>query len=448
MLKLKKSLNYFALLLTICIAGCNKDDLNYKNSKSIIGSAKSFFEEQMLNKNIVISSKNGERPLRFTPLWEKAQLETIDGQDVVTASAMSNMRSSLNNTEEIYLIIRNTALGFEMKSISILSDKKFNLSNSDLYSLAFKSNPELDITLGKSAIRILNERFVPQKLITSDGVKVNVTYVDKNLDKALYSKKIPPQIRKMYMAPPGENCIEIDWYLQTWEYDEYGDYLYFDEMYLYSTLECDGVGPGGSSGSIPLNVINDLVDSCKIAAFKDITSPKINNYITNTFRDLYVNNSTNRNILFKEAPNLTVKNTTVSAYSSINTSNNNWEISLSSNYFSGANYNISKEGWGIILIHEILHGIINELHPTLDWDNHHMYIFATLVNNSKDLLKESFGLNDYDATGLALSGIRDIWSYSNMDHYSLVNYNFTQTQVDNVFKKYTEDIVGGTKCKK
>ena len=209
--------------------------------------------------------------------------------------------------------------------------------------------------------------------------------------------------------------------------------------------DCDGNGGGGVEEP-PLEVINDLKDPCKIAAHEAISNQKINNLIAVWYNKFFVDKTATMDIQLKEGANITVNNQLVPAYTAFNTDANRWETTLSSTYFAGNEYHMSKEAYGQIIVHEILHTYISKEWPEIAASHQdHLFIFKNLVNPTKDLLKEAFGMSEPDALGLALNGIQDNWKYTDFESLCSQAYGLGLADVKASFDKFTKG-TGGTKC--
>lgn len=231
-----------------------------------------------------------------------------------------------------------------MKTLSLKSTERISLKPHELYTVAYQMKEGTELKLAQSVIKVFNENFLPQKIISSDGNIINIQPVEKSINKSLYIKNLPLSARRMYIAPPGENCIEIDWYLQTWEYDDYGDYLYLDEMYLYSTLECDGIQNGGNNGSPRFQVFNNLKDLCRKGALEKLSIFKNGNYLSQMYNALFVGSSAPHSLSFIEKPVVNGRDLQpregIFAY---NDSLGMGEITLSSSFFITRNTTFHKK---------------------------------------------------------------------------------------------------------
>ncbi|WP_029277202.1 hypothetical protein [Pedobacter borealis] len=208
----------------------------------------------------------------------------------------------------------------------------------------------------------------------------------------------------------------------------------------------EGYAVGGGQAPVVNQVTNNLTDPCKKAALSKITDTKIKNFVTGFYNNFLLPTDSKINVIFKEGNNLTVNNSIVPAYSTDPTPHN-WEINISSNYYSSTSgYNMSQEGWGIIIAHEIIHVFIKENNlnngnSSLD----HVAMFKNFVNPTAQLLKDSFGMDAQDALKLALTGMKDLWGYSDFAALCKSTYDVTLDEINTNYDKYTKG-TGGTKC--
>lgn len=72
-------------------------------------------------------------------------------------------------------------------------------------------------------------------------------------------------------------------------------------------------------------------------------------------------------------------------------------------------------------------------------------MFKSFVTPMKDLLEDSFGMSSNDALTLALTGMKDLWGYSDFNNTLYSSYGVTSLQVDLAYEKFTTGN-GGTKC--
>ena len=111
---------------------------------------------------------------------------------------------------------------------------------------------------------------------------------------------------------------------------------------------------------------------------------------------------------------------------------------------------MSREAWGAIVAHEILHIIIGSSEnakPTDDNYVHHATMFLNYTNTLRDLLKDAFGISESDATKLALNGVEDIWEYPNFETLATSLYAVTKAQVLQTGKDYMSGGANlGTRC--
>ncbi len=213
--------------------------------------------------------------------------------------------------------------------------------------------------------------------------------------------------------------------------------------------EGEGGGSGGDSGETapPSNIVEKVTDSlespCMDSAFNKVTDSTIKNYITKLYNQFYIT-SGKFDLTIKDAPNLVVNGDTVFAYSTY--TGNIWEISLNSSYLTDSRYNMSEDAWGQIIIHEILHSFIfRNYNEVFVANSDHLFIFKNFVNPTRDLLMNSFGMSEYNATRLALNGIRDNWGYAGFDSLSINTYGAGLQSIDSVFTAYTKGSLG-KKC--
>ncbi len=100
------------------------------------------------------------------------------------------------------------------------------------------------------------------------------------------------------------------------------------------------------------------------------------------------------------------------------------------NSSNGATYGatkMSKEGWGAVIAHEVLHLVIvaGGRVPTETNLTHHTEIFRNYVNPTKSLLIDAFGVSETDAIKLALGGLGDLWNFSNFASLADSEYGVT-----------------------
>lgn len=215
-----------------------------------------------------------------------------------------------------------------------------------------------------------------------------------------------------------------------------------DHCLLYG--DCgDGGGDGGSPSPVE-SVTNELTDPCKTAAFNAITNDKLQNFVTKFYNNHLVSTDSKFNLVTKEAANITVNGHPAAAYTT-SLGNNTWEITISSTYYTAANgYNMSQQAWAQVIAHEIVHVAIlaNNINPG---GNDHAMMFMNFIEPMKDLMMDAFGMNANDALGLALTGMNDLWGYSDFDQLMFDKYGKHTADVQATLDLYTKG-TGGTKC--
>jgi hypothetical protein len=160
------------------------------------------------------------------------------------------------------------------------------------------------------------------------------------------------------------------------------------------------------------------------------------------------------NIKFDEQSNLTKIRgdgsgiiDTLPAMTTHTPGSNNYKITMNNSYLTYTGYNMSKEAWGQMIIHEILHIFITNAQLKLDVTGDHLFMFKNFINPSRDLLVSSFGISQSDATDLALNGLGDLWQFSDFETLCVNTYGRTQTQILATEDDYTKK-TKGKKCSK
>jgi hypothetical protein len=211
---------------------------------------------------------------------------------------------------------------------------------------------------------------------------------------------------------------------------------------------CGGSGSGGTGSGEPAtpvqSVTDNLNDPCKNAALSTITDANLQNFVTKFYNNYLVPTDSKFNLVINEAPDITVNGLPVPAYTT-SLGNNTWQITISSTYYSSANgYNMSQQAWADVIAHEIIHVAIlaNNINPG---GNDHALMFKNFIDPLKNLLEDAYGMSETDALGLALSGINDLWGYSDFDQLMYETYGMHTTDVQAVLDSYTKGS-GGTKC--
>ncbi len=311
-------------------------------------------------------------------------------------------------------------------------------------------------------------KFVKNENITHKAIEANSAVMSSG---GMCLEWVPNMVRGCIGIPDGDEPPELD--CEEWREDG-GSYEFVEceggegdphgDCYTNGGTpeECacmmmgigcnDGGGNGdGNNDPPPSNqdavdeIINLLNDLCKHNALLSISNPKIQNFVTSYYNKFLLPIDSKISLTFKEANNLTHNGVFVPAYS-VETSPGNWEISLSSNYFTGTGFSMSTEAWGAIIAHEILHVVIKEeelhdLGTALD----HGLMFRNFTEPLRDLLVDAFGLSSEEATELALSGINDMWAYPDFETLSIREYGVSFADMDATFTKYTKGD-GGVKC--
>lgn len=141
-----KNLSKFSLgtclLFTLFIGSfisCKKDvDPQKFTDAQKIEKAKSWYENEQKGKLKTISGSNGkEANLIFTPDWEKASVEWINGTTVITTRVKTNLSILFGRDTEFNLIIREENNNYVCKTISTRSSNDNHLDIHDLYKVAF-----------------------------------------------------------------------------------------------------------------------------------------------------------------------------------------------------------------------------------------------------------------------------------------------------------------------
>lgn len=192
-------------------------------------------------------------------------------------------------------------------------------------------------------------------------------------------------------------------------------------------------------------VHNQLVNICMDSAFKKVTADTIKALLKKVFNNTFVAPESPFMVTIKEGANLTSGGKIVPAYT-VRIDSLHWEIVLNNTYFTKPGDNMSQEGWGQIIIHEMLHTFIRVYLPEITDSNlDHVSIFRDWATMSKQFLQEAFGMQEGLALRLALSGIKDNWKYSNFDSLSVAKYGVGLTSIDSTFDAYTKGGLG-RKC--
>ena len=148
------------------------------------------------------------------------------------------------------------------------------------------------------------------------------------------------------------------------------------------------------------------------------------------------------NLKIYEVPNLTVNGIArqAASYDTLN----EWRIMMNTTFYGS---NMSQEAWGQIILHEILHGVINKYFSQYSAQGvgDHLFMFKNLVTPVRDLLVARFGMDSLMATKLSLAGIRNNWSYGNFEQLCLETYSVGLTSIDSTFDAYTTGTLG-KKC--
>jgi hypothetical protein len=106
---------------------------------------------------------------------------------------------------------------------------------------------------------------------------------------------------------------------------------------------------------------------------------------------------------------------------------------------------MSQQAWAQIIAHEIVHVAImaNNLTPVPGTD--HLVMFANFIEPMRDLLEDAFSLSADDALKLALSGMNDLWGYSDFAQMCQDKYGLSLSDIQAGLANYTTGS-GGTKC--
>lgn len=145
------------------------------------------------------------------------------------------------------------------------------------------------------------------------------------------------------------------------------------------------------------------------------------------------------------------------------TPNKEWHVVLNPVFWEQPTQpNATQEIAGLNILHEIVHGFIRVYKDfynltQLNSFNTHEIMFKDCINAMALVLKNSFGLSDTDAKGLALQGLDDVLEkeYSatgtlstyntQYNTFAISNYGISITQAEDIFDQFLSGIKG-TRC--
>lgn len=182
------------------------------------------------NKTLTISSKSGTTmPLRYNPQWHSATTLNVNGKIALIVPVETNLTRAVGVNSQVKLIVDVENKNFNLKTISLNLEKDIVPNPIDLYSLAFIEKDVVSKDLGNSELKIFNQRLQLEKIIATSGTNVSTIIFEglKSQGNSALAKS-NKDFRFAYIKPPSENCFEMDWYLQEWEYHEFGNLVFFD----------------------------------------------------------------------------------------------------------------------------------------------------------------------------------------------------------------------------
>lgn len=268
---------------------CKKENTAQLSKTTLVTEVKKHFEALNSIKTLNMTSQTGKTmPLRYNPKWHLATTIDINGNSSLIVPIESNLIRAVGVDSQVKLIVDIQNDNYIFKTLTLNMKNDVNLSASDLYNFAFVEKDAPKNGLGISEIKIFNHRLQLEKIIASSGANVSIVRFDNVLNKDNSTiKKSNKDFRFAYIKPPSENCFEMDWYLQEWEYDEFGNLVFFDETYMGTETICQDLNGGGGSGSVPIISEENLADHLPSSASITLSSTE------------QINDPNNRRVLYK-----------------------------------------------------------------------------------------------------------------------------------------------------
>jgi len=391
--------NYtFIIAFVLLIISCTKDQTSPTNS---IETAKNWYLESNHKSVTRLSSSNTQSVKKLEQLisWDLAKHYVLSDKTEIVVVPSTFKFNDGKNLDGSFLLLISKLNGVYKQYLA------YNHQNGDM----LISNPHLDV----------------------EAIYKNVS-VGTNVNRSMM--RDPNKNRTMVLD---DTCI--DWYLTETYYDEYGNETSYYEHFLHTT--CESMIDGGG---VSREVTNDLTDICKKRALAKIEGLGMNSYISSLYDKFFVGGSP-YNIEFQEANDLTVNNNPAMAYTT-QPYPSTWRITISSNYFTGSDYNMSQEAWAAIIAHEILHTFINISQPEVQANGYsHAFIFKNYIDSTRDLLVTAFNMNQSTATALALNGLKDMWGLGGFESLQQNIYGKSNAQVQAAYDLYFKG-TGGIKC--
>lgn len=328
---------------------------------------------------------------------------------------------------------RNNIQGKSYKNLVVIEDSKGNYRKGDIVEFIPKNNNLMVIPKDYFA-----DVYNNKKGLTADGVISILTLSDRNIIDLTYNNGTLEKYRYTSPMIDGKllykNNIQqvvnqcINWY---WQYYVNGLLVYEEYAFTTCSGDCqetfgkwngvnggDGVfiiscggGAGGSSSGYQTVVTVDSVTSyltqpCLIDALNAISDTTLKNQLTKLYQQTFVGIGKTHSLLISQVAS--TYNQFPGQSHPYPGSTSTWEIQLNSGY----NHLFTKELWGSIILHEMVHGFIQkndlDFSPTSQFSNSHEIMLQKWITQLQSALVESFNISENDAFALSIAGFDDI----------------------------------------
>jgi hypothetical protein len=477
---MKKILNLSVLLFIICAFywACKKDQTAAANKnlpteeQQLIANAKTYFENnvQYTNSGKSLAELTNEekqnlnivKSLTKNVVWDKAYTQKLSIGEVVVAP--------ITFADNLFIQPAGTDNATRLSINKLMKLIVYTDSAKQMHAEVITAQP--------------NENFINNSTKEFSGIAVVQDWSGNLLSKYQYQKGnainiTSPQtsanriaVPDMLMAEPIHTCTPT--------------YGYTDGIggpnMIY--IGCEGTG-GGNSGnsnsggspngsdygnvaggggsgnsSRPIanvtvdNVVTNLTNPCLVSVYNKITQPGVTTFINQLFNKAFISYGKDLNVEFDEDNTLTYPNGQPQLSQSVERfSTNTWVIKINPTFVNTS----SQEFIGAGMIHEMVHSFIalyqeyNPANGSFTDPSTHTVMLNSWINNMKQLLINSFGINAADATAICLEDISDVLVDDNLtplpaiNTFLQTNYNTTVEAAHAIASQYEEG-TKGTKC--